>query len=120
MERRGSRLSRRTFVLGAGSVTLLAGCGRLPWQAQTPPAQVGRAARIGFLSPNNPTRDPHVVAAFEQGLRDYGYVVGQNLRIEYRYAEGAADRLPGLAAELVDLNLDVIVAYTTPAALAVK
>ena len=48
--------------------------------------------------------------AFRQGLRDLGYVEGQNLVIEYRYAEGSAERLPDLAAELVRLQVDVIVA----------
>jgi putative ABC transport system substrate-binding protein len=60
------------------------------------------------------------VAAFEQGLLEAGYSVGHNLRIEYRSADGAPEQLPRLATELVDLNVDVIVAVTAQAALAAK
>jgi putative tryptophan/tyrosine transport system substrate-binding protein len=55
-----------------------------------------------------------------QGLREHGYVEGQNIVIEYRWAEGRAERLPDLAAELVSLNVDVIVAGGTPGPLAAK
>ncbi len=58
--------------------------------------------------------------AFRQGLRDLGYVEGRNLVIEYRFAEGKSERVPSLAAELVALKVDVIVAVTTPEALAAK
>jgi putative tryptophan/tyrosine transport system substrate-binding protein len=57
---------------------------------------------------------------FRQGLRDLGYVVGQNIRFEFRSAEGQADRLPELAAELVRLNVDIIVTWFTPPAQAAK
>jgi putative ABC transport system substrate-binding protein len=60
------------------------------------------------------------VQAFRQKLRDLGYVEGQNIGIEYRWAEGHDDRLPGLAAELVRLNVDVIVTTGTPSAFAAK
>jgi putative ABC transport system substrate-binding protein len=58
--------------------------------------------------------------AFQQGLNELGYAKGKNIVIEYRYADGKADRLPALAKELVGLKLDVIVASTTPSVLAVK
>ena len=81
-----------------------------------PPAKV---ARIVYLSTNlRPT--PHLPEAFRQGLRDLGYVEGRNVVIEYRDAEGKSERLPALAAELVALKVDVIVATTTLEALATK
>jgi putative ABC transport system substrate-binding protein len=79
--------------------------------AQQPP---GKSARIGllFLVPS-----PFLDEAFRQGLRELGYIEGQNISIEYRSAEGEEDRLPGLAAELVRLKVEVIVA-TSPSATA--
>jgi putative tryptophan/tyrosine transport system substrate-binding protein len=67
--------------------------------------QTGKIPRIGLLVPTFASR----TAAFRQGLRDLGYVEGQNIVIESRYAEGSADRLASLAAELVDLKVDVFV-----------
>jgi ABC-type uncharacterized transport system substrate-binding protein len=69
---------------------------------------------------NNPAAQPHLREAFLQGLRDLGYVEGRNVVIEYRDAEGKRQRLLALAAELVALKVDVIVAPNTPAALAAK
>ncbi len=63
---------------------------------------------------------PHVPEAFRQGLRDLGYVEGRNVVIEYRNAEGKPERLPALAAELVALKVEVILAAGTPQALAAK
>jgi len=81
--------------------------------------QAGKVARIGFLAqgpaPSGPTFE-----AFRQGLRELGYVEGQNIVIEYRWAEERLERLPDLAAELVSLKVDVIVAPGTPAPLAAK
>ncbi|HXZ44513.1 MAG TPA: ABC transporter substrate-binding protein [archaeon] len=79
-----------------------------------PPSKV---PRVGYLSP---ALDTPLLAAFRQGLRDLGWVEGQNIAIEVRSAEGKYDRLPELAAELVRLKVDVIFASTTPAALAAK
>jgi len=81
--------------------------------------QTAKIARIGFLA-TNLAANPHLPEAFRQGLRDLGYVEGRNVLIEYRDAEGKLDRLPALAAELVALKVDVIVAPNTPAALAAK
>ena len=81
--------------------------------------QAAKVARIGYLVTNLAV-NPHLHEAFRQGLRDLGYVEGRNLVIEYRDAEGKIDRLPALAAELVALKLDVIVAPGTPQALAAK
>jgi len=82
--------------------------------------QAAKVPRIGYLAANL-AANPHMHEAFRQGLRDLGYVEGRNVRIEYRDAEGKFERLPALAAELVALKVDVIVAGGgTPAALAAK
>src|SRR5687768_14572961 len=65
--------------------------------------------RIGRLSSGRPVPESNTYEeAFRQGLRELGYVEGQNLVMEYRYAEGSAERLPDLAAELVRLQVDVL------------
>ncbi len=79
--------------------------------------QPSKVPRIGYLSP---APDTPLLEAFRQGLRDLGWVEGQNIAIEVRSAEGKYERLPELAAELVRLKVDVIVASTTPVALAAK
>ena len=81
--------------------------------------QAAKVPRIGFLA-GNLAATPRLREAFGQGLRDLGYVEGRNVVIEYRDAEGKFDRLPALAAELVALKVDVIVAGGTPQALAAK
>ena len=83
--------------------------------------QAGRVPRIGFLSLTSPSDRPPLLDAFRQGLRELGWVEGQNIVIDYRYAEGRVDRLPDLAAELVRLKVDLIVASAgTQAATAAK
>ena len=81
--------------------------------------QAAKNTQIGYLAPNL-AASRHLPEAFRQGLRDLGYVEGRNVVIEYRDAEGKFERLPALAAELVALKVDVIVAGGTPAALAAK
>jgi putative ABC transport system substrate-binding protein len=90
----------------------------LPAQAQ----QAVKAARIGFLSPSSSSdaRIRDVLEVFRQGLRELGYVEGRSITIEARWADGKYDRLPGLAAELVRLRVDVIVAVAAPAIRAAK
>jgi len=75
---------------------------------------------VGFLGSTSPAPNEPVLAALRQGLSETDYVEGQNLAIEYRWAEGHYDRLPALAAELVGRKVDVIFAASTPAALAAK
>ena len=72
--------------------------------------QAGKVPRIGFLSLTSPSDRPALLDAFRQGLREVGWVEGQNIVIDYRYAEGRVDRLPDLPAELVRLKVDLIVA----------
>jgi putative tryptophan/tyrosine transport system substrate-binding protein len=82
--------------------------------------QTKKIPRIGFLAPVFPSTISDRVEAFRQGLRELGYVEGKNIVIEWRYAEGKADRLPGLAAELVRLKVDVIVTSGPAATRAAK
>jgi len=77
----------------------------VPVHAQQPT----KIARIGYFIVAFPSTAPARLDAFRQGLRERGYVEGKNILIEYRYAEGKLDRLPALAAELVRLQVDIIV-----------
>src|SRR5215813_8025593 len=105
-------MRRREFI------TLFGGAA-VGWPVAASAQQAAKIARIGWLG-QNLAPAPQAREAFRQGLRDLGYVEGRNFVIEYRDAEGKFDRLPALAAELVALKVDVIVAPTTPAALAAK
>jgi putative ABC transport system substrate-binding protein len=105
-------MERRAFLAGTGAVLLAA-----PLAAGAQPA--AKVPRIGYLA-NNLTANPHLREAFLQGLRDLGYIEGRNIVIKYRSAEGKSERLPTLAAELVALEVDLIVAPGTPLALAAK
>ena len=105
-------IDRRAFI-GSLAGGLLAA----PLAAEAQPAV--KAPRIGYLA-LNPAANPHLHEAFRQGLRDLGYVEGRNVAIEYRDAEGKSERLPALAAELVALKVDVIVAPFTRGALSAK
>jgi putative ABC transport system substrate-binding protein len=104
-------MERRTFM-----AMLTGGIVAAPLAAEA--QQAAKVARIGYLA--NTAALPHLREAFLQGLRDLGYVEGRNLVIEYRDAEGRLERLPALAAELVSLKVDVIVAPNTVGALAAK
>ena len=105
-------MERRTFM-----AMLTGGIVVAPFTAEA--QQAAKVARIGYLA-TNLEAGSHVPEAFLQGLRDVGYVEGRNLVIEYRSVEGKPERLPALAAELVALKVDVIVAGAPPAALAAK
>jgi putative ABC transport system substrate-binding protein len=75
---------------------------------------------IGYLTARAPGDDPHLIAAFREGLKDNGFVEGQNVEIEYRFAAHQNERLPTLATDLVRRQVTVIAAATTPAAIAAK
>src|SRR5262245_29677544 len=103
-------MNRRAFIgTFAGSPLAVPGVGK----AQ----QAGKVYRIGVLFGGSPG-DP-LAESFKRGLSDLGYVEGRNVSVEYRWGEGRGDRLPGFAAELVGLNVDIIVA-SSQAALAAK
>jgi len=106
------KIRRRDFI------TLLGGAAPAwPLAAQ---AQQSVKPVIGYLVPGLSGQNAHLLAVFRQILAEAGYVEGRNLTIEYRFAEGEYDRLQGLAAELVQRQAGVIIAVTTPAALAAK
>jgi putative ABC transport system substrate-binding protein len=97
-------------------LTLALGLLGAPLAAEAPPS--AKVARIGYLSVGGGAGSP-LTEAFRQGLHELGYVEGHNIAIEFRAAEGS-DRLPALAAELVQLPVDVIVARSSDAAQAAK
>ncbi len=108
-------ISRRRFVRGTVLALLAA-----PLDAGAQPA--AKVYRIGYLAQGSGSGAASLrpLEGFRQGLRELGWVEGQNIVIEYRYAEGQIDRLPALADELVRLNVDVIAAAPTGAALAAR
>ena len=106
--------SRRTVLKALTGATLLAR--PLAGLAQQP----AKIARIGFLGLVSSTGWASRVEALRAGLRDLGYVEGKNIVIEFRWADGKYDRLPNLAAELVRLNVDVLVTAGTPGTRAAK
>ena len=77
-------------------------------------------SRIGFLGLTSPVTHARLLNAFRRGLHDLGYVEGQNIVLEYRWAEGRYDRLPQLATELIQANVELVVAYGSEGALAAK
>src|SRR5215470_15154133 len=82
--------------------------------------QPRKVPRIGYLSSGVRREGGAREDAFREGLREFGYIDGKNITIEYRFAEANLDKVRGLAAELVSLNVDLIVAITTTGALAAK
>jgi len=82
--------------------------------------QAGGVRRIGYLAGGSAKVNVTYLDAFRQGLRELGWVEGQNIVVEYRHAEGRFDRLPDLAAELARLKVDLIFATPTPAAVAAR
>jgi putative ABC transport system substrate-binding protein len=102
---------RRRFLTGLGLLLTS------PGLAHAQPT--GNVPRVGYLSYGSPGPSGEI-DAFRQGLREFGYIEGQSIAVEYRFASGQVERYPRLAAELVRMNVDVIVAPATPQALAAK
>jgi putative ABC transport system substrate-binding protein len=106
-------MQRRAFIGGFASALALA-----PLTIGAQPT--GKVYRIGYLSIGSTSMYTRPLEAFREGLRELGWVEGRNVYIEYRFAEGHADRLPALADELVGLKVDIIVASPTPSAQAAR
>jgi putative ABC transport system substrate-binding protein len=106
-------MERRAFL-----ATIAGGLFAAPLAAQA--QQAGKKHRVAFLGSTSPSGYASQMEAFRTGLRDLGYVEGENLLIEYRWAQGNNQRLPQLAAELVGRKPDVLVTHGPPGALAAK
>ena len=104
-------LRRREFLSALGSAS------GWPLAART---QQAAKPVIGFINTTSPAPYAPFLSAFHKGFKEVGYVEGQNLAIEYRWAEGQYDRIPAMAADLVSRRVAVIAASGTPAELAVK
>jgi putative ABC transport system substrate-binding protein len=105
-------MKRREFI------TLVGGATAWPLAAE---AQQSAIPVIGFLNTRGPGQDPHLLSAFRQGLKEIGFVEGQNVTIQFRWAEGQYDRQPALAADLVRRRVSVIAALSgSSSALAAK
>jgi putative tryptophan/tyrosine transport system substrate-binding protein len=110
-------MRRREFILALGGA---AAASAVSWPLAARAQQRGVPV-IGFLNSQSAAPFSHMVAGFRRGLRDAGFLEGQNIAIEYRWAEGRYDRLPALASDLVRQGPAVLVATGgEPAALAAK
>jgi putative tryptophan/tyrosine transport system substrate-binding protein len=109
----GAIMRRRDFIAALGAAASIPVAVRAQQQA-------GKVPRIGYLRVTSASDRPPLLDTFRQGLRELGWIEGQNIVIDYRFAEGRLDRLPDLAAELVRLNVDIIVSAGTQGATAAK
>ncbi|MGZ8453372.1 MAG: ABC transporter substrate-binding protein [Candidatus Binatia bacterium] len=105
---------QRKIVFWLVAIIILATHSRADAQQST------KVYRVGYLWPTRQEQGQSRLDVFKLGMRDYGYEVGKNLSIESRFADGKSDRLPGLAADLVRLNVDVIVTGVNPGVVAAK
>jgi putative tryptophan/tyrosine transport system substrate-binding protein len=106
-------MQRRQFI------TLLGGAAAAwPMLARAQQRDGGRQVRIGVIGPVPPT--PAMLKAFRDGMREQGYIEGQNLKIDVRWPRGTFDQDPSAVTDLVNANVDVIVAWATPTVVAVS
>jgi len=110
-------MRRRDFIVGSSVAVAWPLAARAQ---QQPNRQTGKTPHLGVLMPGPAAHSAATLGPFYQGLHDLGYFEGQNLSLELRNADWKRDRLPALAAELVGLKVDIIVAWSTPAARAAK
>jgi putative ABC transport system substrate-binding protein len=108
-------MARNSTAVGLGAAVLL-----FPSLVAGEPQQAARVYRIGFVTALSASPEPSTLRAFRDGLHELGYVEGKNVIIEMRFAEGRQGRLPELVAELIGLNLDVLLAGSDLGALAAK
>jgi putative tryptophan/tyrosine transport system substrate-binding protein len=102
-------MQRRAFI------TLLGGAAATAWPSAVRAQQrAGRVYRVGHFTISSREQQLHLIKAFEEGLRSLGYRAGENVVIEYRFADGEMERLPALAADLVRLGVDIIVTANNP------
>jgi putative tryptophan/tyrosine transport system substrate-binding protein len=106
-------MRRREFITLVGGATAM-------WPLATRAQQTTAMPVIGFLGGADPIGLAPQIEALRLGLRDHGYIEGQNIAVEYHWAEGQYDRLPALAADLVRRSVAIIVTQGTPASLAAK
>lgn len=104
-------MKRREFLGVLGGAAAI-------WPLSARAQQVKRIHKVGYIEAGSPSSSPSLLAAFQEGLRKLGYVEGENLFIERRYAEGLEERLPQLANELVRFGVNIIFAVGIPPALA--
>ena len=104
-------MNQRIFALALGALLFVL---YVSAEAQQPK----KIPRIGFLMPGSRATYAVRIEAFQNGLRELGYIEGQNIAIEWRFTEGKSDRVADLVADLVRLKVDIIVTSTTPVAVA--
>jgi putative tryptophan/tyrosine transport system substrate-binding protein len=107
-----SHIGRRKFLAALGGAAAARPLAARAEQAAMPV--------IGFMSARSPEDSEHLVEAFRRGLREGGFVEGQNVAIEFRWARGQYDLLPAMAADLVSRGVSVLTTAGTPSALAAK
>src|SRR5258708_22689190 len=106
----GSDMQRRQFIALLGGATAASAAWPLAAGAETPP----KIPRVGYIAGTSSAASGRIVGAFRQGLRELGYVEGQTIALEVRWAAGRNERIPELVAELVGLQMDVLVTSRAP------